>query len=419
MRTELSDWAAAGRAPRASTCTSSGWLRAEWSADELEQIGVALAVDGAAALASVPIERRLTAWSSAIEALLDPESDERRALLPALLETARLSPEGLVEALDVVLGGVGEEPARALAAQLPPTAERAPIGVVLAANVPALAVETLLPALLVGRPLLIRSSTREPLFAPALVDALAAREPALGDAFAALAWPHERTDLTLAAFASMERVIGYGAADSTASLARTVGERFRARGPKASVALVAGVHDPLVAARRIARDVALVDQRGCLSVQAIWTTGDARELAQALAWALAIEARRLPPGPIEPAAAVAVQQLRGAAAMTGTLIGDLTLEEGSVLLGDSGFHPVPGLRTVRVHAVATLDQALEQLAPAQGQLQGAALEGDEATARGDEIAERLGLARVAPAGELQRAGADPLAGGVAPVELLL
>lgn len=419
MRSELSDWAAAGIAPRTSTFTPAGWLRADWSTDELERIAADLAADGAAALASVPIERRLAAWCSAIEALLDPESDERRALLPALLATARLSPEGLVEALDVVLGGVGEQPARARAAQLPSTEERAPIGVVLAANLPALAVETVLPALLLGRPLLLRSSTREPLFAPALVAALAAREPALGTAFAALAWPHARSDLTRAAFGPMERVIGYGAADSTEALSRAYGERFHARGPKASVALVAGVHDPLVAARRIARDVALVDQRGCLSVQAVWTTGDARELAQALAWALAIEARRLPPGPIEPATAVAVQQLRGAAALSGALIGDLSLEEGSVLLADGGFRPVPGLRTVRVHGVATLAQALDELAPARGQLQGAALEGDEATARGDEIATRLGLARVAPAGELQRAGADPVGGGVAPIDLLL
>jgi hypothetical protein len=186
-----------------------------------------------------------------------------------------------------------------------------------------------------------------------------------------------------------------------------------ALGPKASVALVAGELDAESEGRRLARDVALLDQRGCLSVQAVWVAGDAREMGEALAWGLALESRRLPPGPAEPAVAARVQQLRGEAALRGALVGRLGPAEGSVIVATGEpFAPVPGMRTVRVHGVGALEEALDALAPVRGHLQGAALAGDAAHARADEIAVRLELARVAPAGRLQHAEAGWRSGGV-------
>ncbi|MFN7943203.1 MAG: acyl-CoA reductase [Thermoanaerobaculia bacterium] len=416
----LADFAApAGLAPRASSPDRRGYVAGRWSASELAAIVARLAERGSAALATVPLARRLAVWSEAMEAFLDPESDERRRALVALVATSRLSPEGLCEALLVMLGGAGESAARALAARLPEPSLRSPAAVVLAGNVPALAVQSLLPALLLGRPLLLKSASDEPLFAPALVAALAAREPSLGEAFAALAWRGGDAELEAAAFGGVERVLAYGGGAAIGSLRERIGERLVAHGPRASVALVGRDADLADAARGLARDVALFDQRGCLSVQAVYTDAAPRELAELLACALALEHARLPPGPLDPGLAAEVQQLRGVARMAGDLAGDLALAQGTVVVSrDAEFRPVPGLRTVRVHVVATLDGAIAALRPWRGRLQGAALAGESAVALGDRLRDELGLARVAPAGELQAVEAGWASGGIDPLAAL-
>jgi len=413
-------WAPSGVAPASTGIDPSGVERAVWRPDDLARLAGRLGDRGRAALASVPAERRLEVWSEAVEALLDPESDERRALLPRLVDSSRLSPEGLSEALEIVLGGVAGEPASRLAARAldvdPPPG---PAGVVVAANVPALAAQSILPALLLGRPLLVRSSAREPLFAPALLAALGRREPALGEAFVAATWPSDDATATQAALGPLDRVLAYGGDPALDALRDRLGERLVAFGPRASVALVAPPVDELSVARALARDVARLDQRGCLSVHAIWVAGPAREFAEALAFALAGEARRLPPGPIEEAVASVAQQLRGTAALGDALIGGLELREGTVLLAaDARFRPSPGARLVRVHEAPDLDAALAALAPERGRLQGAALAGGEALGRSAEIEERLGLARVAPAGDLQHVEAGAATGGLDPFPYL-
>src|SRR5690606_21017527 len=175
-----------------------------------------------------------------------------------------------------VLGGWHGPAAERLAARLHESRDRAgdrgpapPAGVVLAGNVPGLAAQTVLPALLAGRPLLIKSASSEPLFAPALIGALARREPALGEAFAAFTFPGEAPEATEAAFSHAELVLAYGGQGALTALRerleRKPGRRFVGQGPKASVALVGGRHDPLSTGRALARDIALLDQRGCLS----------------------------------------------------------------------------------------------------------------------------------------------------------
>jgi len=408
-----------GIVPERVEAPARGFASARYDAAGLARLAERLAGHGARALASVPLARRLEAWDDALAALLDPESEERRALFAPLAATARLSAEGLSEALEVVLGGWRGEAAARLAARAPlrPGAAAPPAGVVLAGNVPGLAAQSLLPALLAGRPLLLKSSSSEPLFAAALVAALARREPALGESFAAVTFPGDAPDLVEAAFASCSVVLAYGGDAALGALRARLGDRLVGQGPKASVALVGGRHDPLSTGRALARDVALLDQRGCLSVHAVWVEGDAHELAETLAFALAGEALRLPPGPATPEALAAVQQLRGEADLRGARLGGLAPAAGTVVLAaDAAFRPSPGLRAVRVHAVADLTEALAALAPWRGRLQGAALAGERARAAWADLAE-LGISRVARAGELQAAAAGWANGGIDPFEV--
>lgn len=401
----------AGREREAATATP----------DSLRRSAERLARDGGAALARLPVARRLAVWAETIEALLDPGSAERRRLLPRLLESSGLSAEGLCEALEVVLGGVREAPARALAARAAERAPESPVpgfdGVVLAGNLPALAVQSVLPALVAGRPLLLKSASNEPHFAPALLAALAEREPALAEAFAAVSFPGADIERLDAAFAGARRVVAYGGAAAVAELGARFGDRLLAHGPRASVALVSADVEPLLAARKLARDIALFDQRGCLSVQAIYVEGDPAPLLEALGWALAIEHRRLPPGAIVPATAAAVQQLRGEWALRGLAATELPLAVGTVLVEpELRFTPSPGARTVRLHPVERLDRALAALTPWRGRLQGAALAGAAAWKLTEPLS-RLGLSRLAQPGELQLAEAGWQNGGIDPAKL--
>lgn len=416
----LDDFAVpAGCAPERCAIDARGFRRGDFTATELARIGDRLAARGGAALAGLPVDRRLAAWQASLDALAEPDSALRQRLLPALIGTSRLSSEGLVEGLRLMLDGAGGEAAGRLAGRAAAAGGAAALpwgAAVLAGNLPGLALQAVLPALLVGRPLLIKSSREEPLFAAALLAALAAAEPALGEAFAAVTFAGDDAELVGAALANAARVVAYGGAEALGALAGRLGGRLLAHGPKASVALVGHEVDPVGVGRALARDVALYDQRGCLSVHAIYTDGDARELGAALAWGLALEHGRLPPGPLEPGAAAAVQQLRGAADLAGRLVPRLELAQGTVVIDpELRFAPSPGLRTVRVHPVEGLGAALDALAPWRGKLQGAALAGDAAWALEAPLA-GLGVSRAAEPGRLQaadatwaNAGVDPLA----------
>jgi acyl-CoA reductase-like NAD-dependent aldehyde dehydrogenase len=102
--------------------------------------------------------------------------------------------------------------ASALAGDRAGAAPQTLAGVVLAGNIPGLAVQSLLPALLLGRPLLLKSASAEPWFAPALVAALAAREPALGDAYAAVGFVGDDAAAMAAAFGEVDPLLAYGGA---------------------------------------------------------------------------------------------------------------------------------------------------------------------------------------------------------------
>lgn len=413
-------------APSSQPIDGSGARRGRFTPEELGAVAAHLATRGPQAVAGIPVARRLALWNATIAALLEPGSRERTALLPRLLASARLSAEGLTEGLEVVLGGATGPPAaemarRAGAFAATPSGNPEPslAGVVLAANIPGLAVQSLLPAILLGRPLLLKSASAEPWFAPALIAALVAREPALADAYAAVHFSGDDEGAFIAAFESVAPLLAYGGGPAIDSLAARFGDRLIAHGPKASIAIVGRDADPVGTARGLAKDIALFDQRGCLSVQAVYTDGDPSELASALAWALKLESARLPAGPIDAETAAAVQQLRAVAGLRTEKRGrpeiDLDPREGTVLVEtELFFRPVPGMRTVRVHGVGALREVLSALETWRGKLQGAALAGPTA----DELASDLpllGFSRLAPAGELQSADASWANGGIDPL----
>lgn len=359
-------------------------------------------------------EELLTAWGETVEAFLDPGSPERRALDPELAETSRLSREGLAAALEAVLGGVRTGPAAALLAE----ADGLPRGggtvlVVLASNLPALAVQPLWPALALRRPVVLKSPSAEPVFVPAFLDALTRREPRLSKFATAATWRGGDERVEAPILEQVATVIAYGDEPALADLGRRAPGKVVGYGPKTSLAIV---HEEIGG---LGRDVALFDQRGCLSVAAVYTSGNPEKLARRLAEDLAELSRRWPPGPADPTALAAVQQARLEAEMRGLWAADLPILSGTVLIDpDPSFRPSPGLRTVRVHPLADLDRLPAILSPWKGKLQGAALAGEDAWRLAPALAE-LGISRCAVPGELQSPDVTWHNGGIHPLRALV
>lgn len=393
------------------------YASARWNPDALGLLTASLR-EGGEALRGIPGDALLAAWGETVARFLRPGSLERRALDPALARLCRLSRPGLDAALEAVLGGVRREPAAALFGEARPVGGAGPVLVVLASNLPALAVQPLLPALALRRPVLLKSPSAEPLFAPAFLAALAKREPRLAGAVAAATWPGGERDLEAPVLAGVDTVIAYGEQEALDDLERRAPGKVVGYGPKTSLAILGEHADAREAAEGIARDVALFDQRGCLSIAAVYTAGDAEALAGRLEQALLGFARRWPPGPASRTESAAVQHLRLEAEMRGLRMATLSLQAGTVIVDpEPSFRPSPGLRTVRIHPLRDLDRLPGILEPWRGRLQGAALAGREAWALAPRLRD-LGVSRCAPPGELQSPDALWHNGGIHPLEAL-
>jgi hypothetical protein len=392
-----------------------------WTPERLAALMARLRL-GSDTLRRIPRADLERPWDATVEAFLDPASPERRAIDPVLATLCRLSPEGLAAGLEAVLGGQRGEPAARLFAEAGEPGPPEPVVIVLASNLPALAVPPLLPALALRRPVLLKSPSAEPLFAPAFLDALVQREPRLGGAVAAATWSGGAEELEAPVLAAAGTVIAYGGAEALVDLERRAPGKVVGYGPKTSLAVIGaealageGLDD---IAEGLARDVALFDQRGCLSIVAIYTDGEPIPLAEALTRALERAAHRWPPGPVAPAEAASVQQLRLAAELEGRWRSNLPLSSGTVLVEPRAeLRPSPGLRTLRIHPLEELEHLPEVLRPWAGQLQGAALAGDSAWALQEPLA-GLGISRFARPGELQSPDAAWHNGGISPLAAL-
>lgn len=396
------------------------WERGRWTPQALGALVEHLGSVGAAELEEADGGALRIAWERTVDELLDPGSAPRRALDPRWLETTRLSPAGLQAAAEAVLGGVRGAPLHGLWAEaeaLRPE-ERGPIAIILAANLPALAVQPLLPTLALRRPVLLKSPSAEPLFAATLVRRLAERHPALGASVAAVTWPGGDREIEDAVFARCARVLAYGDEVTIADLAERLGRRLVAYGPRISIAVVGADVDPERVAPGLARDIALFDQRGCLSIHAVFTAGDPGVLAERLAAELARLHHAWSPWPAPADQLAAVQQLRLEADMRGLLRPSLDLVAGTVLVEPRPeLRPSPGLRTVRVHPLPDLQRLPVVLTGWEGRLQGVAVEGDDAVALSPAL-ERLGVSRIVPPGALQSPDALWHNGGIHPLAAL-
>jgi len=244
---------------------------------------------------------------------------------------------------------------------------------------------------------LVKSGRDDPLSAPAFERALVAVDPALSATVVAAYWPGGDLAREDAALGRAEVVAVTGSDATLAALAPRLGRRLIAHGPRWSVAVVGRAAAAEVDA--IALDVALHDQRGCLSPHAVYVTGDARGFAERLAAALDAVAVRLAPGPASVEARAAARLLAaeaewapGAAVLCGA--------GGTVIYEEApAFRPTAGLRTVRVHPLRD-PRVLPELLP-PGRIECVGVAGVDPAPLVAVLRAR-GVARICPVGRMQR-----------------
>ena len=244
---------------------------------------------------------------------------------------------------------------------------------------------------------------------------------------AACYWPGGARGCEDVALAAADLVVASGDDATISDLAGRARGRFIGHGHRVSFAVVAGevVADDaraLRAAEQLAEDIALWDQRGCLSPQLCFVEGTidaATRFGELVANALRPLARRLPAARLSEAERLAVRRFRDEAEWRGyggagtalfALDGD---GDGTVVVEPVPiFRPTPLCRSLRVLPVADLADLGAVLAPVRAALEGAGLAASPR--RWPQVAQFLaaqGVHRICPLGEMQRPPLDWRQGG--------
>jgi hypothetical protein len=201
--------------------------------------------------------------------------ERRSAIIPAIVESTGLSPEGVELALtrSLELEATDGE----LASLVTVAGDAPSVAVILSANVFVGALRAIALARAASQRVIVRPSRRDPAFARALVEAT--RDPAI------------TIDETFDVASLDEGEIHvYGRDETIAEVRGSARVPVRGHGAGMGVAWISGTADLAAAARELSSDVVLFDQRGCLSPRIALVCGDR---ADAFAEALHEELERL------------------------------------------------------------------------------------------------------------------------------
>jgi hypothetical protein len=289
---------------------------------------------------------------------------------------------------------------------------------VLPGNLPGLAAIPAALSLAIGAGALLKAGRGDRVFPSLFASAIRERDAALGDCLAACYWPGGERACEEIALAAADLVVAAGDDRTIAALAARSRGRFIGHGHRISFAVVSGAiaADPARqrrAARSLALDVAIWDQRGCLSPQLCFVEGDldaAIGFGERVAAALRRLAARLPPAQLTGAERLAVRRFRDEAEWRGFagepvhLLAPAGEGDGTVVIeAVPRFHPTPLNRTLRIMPIARLADLWALLAPVRGGLEAAGLAApSEQWDAGAAQLSAAGVHRVCALGEMQR-----------------
>lgn len=268
-----------------------------------------------------------------------------------------------------------------------------------------------------GSPVLVKTSSRDPVTAPLLRESIQAVDEEIGTALEVVSFP-SHDEPCLDRFLASECIVASGPDSTLRALAARIkpNTRLVSYGHRLSILVVDSetvTHDEVGLAQAIATDVALWDQQGCLSPAALYVLGsDAGQTAKAFATTLASEfqrtAERWPPSQPDSAAAAQIHnerdlaELRAGAGEAVTVLTGEGTEWTLIVEPDATWRPCPGHRFLRVYPVEDGDDLGPALTPIAGHLSTvglSVLENRQASLRSQMAA--LGASRICQPGRMQ------------------
>lgn len=409
-------------------------LEIRWPDEAAERVQAALGrlEKAGAALRARTLSDRLAAVARVLDDWTKADSPWRRELLESFAGTSPFTRGTVAEGLESALRAwhpetfvrmAERELASVLAARdgTPPTRTLAPFectAVLAGGTIPMPTLLSSLLPLVLGSPVLLRETSKDPVTGALLARSLAERDTILARAFEPIDFPADDAG----AFASLLTapcIVATGTDDTMRAIATRLSDdqRFVAYGHRVSIAVLgpgaASEADHI--AHRLALDVARWDQTGCLSPVVAYLVGvgeDARrELAHAIAGALDAISTEMPRGEL-PVSARALHAAERAEARMRAASGRALLIEGRgnvvVLESDAQARPAPLHRFLRLVPVPTLAALTNILADQDAPLSNVAVAGfaEEERSRLDHALLQRGASRVTVPGQLQTPPVD-------------
>jgi hypothetical protein len=294
------------------------------------------------------------------------------------------------------------------------------VAILPAADLPGIGLVPAVAALLAGSRVLIKTSAAEPYLMCAWKECLVSLDADLEPWIEVTEWtggddPQEESRL-----AGCDRIVLLGADTTIVELGRRYGHRLIGFGTGNSLAVVSDGAELGAAARRLARDVAIWDQKGCLSPHGIVVVGSeksAQTLRSCLADAMQDIESELPVGPLSVAEAATLRVFRAdlsARRLAGEPVdwcdsGEVAHPARWLVWWDQqpAFETSPGRRHVRVWRVSTPDELIARALPPCAQLQAVGLDrSDPAAAALTAALRAAGVPVIASLGSMQAPPVD-------------
>jgi|SRR5208282_4556284 len=368
----------------------------------------------------------------------------RRRATAAIAHSAGYSVALLENSIDALLKPFTTEALKAIAAQVSASGAMdrpKTLGFIAAGNVAGAGIHELAIALIAGAGVVVKTASTEPIFFAEFARTLAEVDRDAGARIEVLHWSRTRTGLTAALIANCERVVAYGDDRMIESLQNR--PNVIGFGSRVSAAVVApGAMVPARidgVAELLARDVALFEQLGCLSLHQVFVVSPdgraARDLAIRLSAALERLRESMPPARIPLRDAAEIRGVRERARWRRIGGEPVELFEGRglewtvvfeprpalfapKLVRDDSFKVSPGFRTVHVTGVRDLGEFRDCIADISGRIEAIAVAGDESADMGAMIG-AAGIPYVCAPGEMQSPPLDWRHGGGAFLDMMV
>src|ERR1700730_7649045 len=376
--------------------------------------------------ATIGADRMADALARAFELWRDRNYARRRDAIAAIADSAGYSIAMLENSIDALLKPFTTDALKAMAARVSAdnrNSKPKTVGFIAAGNVAGAGIHEIAIALIAGSGVRIKTASAEPIFFAEFARTLAEVDRDAGERIEVLNWSRARVDLTNELIAKCECVVAYGddaTIESLRNRSNVIGFGSRVSAALIDASCIDGV------AELLARDVALFEQLGCLSLHQVFVVSPdglgARDLAIRMAEALKVLSFSMPPARIPVRAAAEIRGVRERARWRAIAGEPLELFEGRGLewtvvfeaKADS-FRVSPGFRTVHVTAVRDLAEFRDCTGNMSGRIEAIAVAGDDC-----EIEARaMGIPYVCSPGEMQSPPLDWRHGGDGFLDLML